>query len=46
MCPQGIETQVYVFIPSVYLLDIAYDARTFGRHCSDKQCDTGTYVRR
>ena len=42
--PEGVEPQVDVFVSAVDLLDIADDARAFGRHCSKQKSDSCTDV--
>ena len=44
VCPEGVESQVDVFVSAVDLLDVADDARAFGRHCSKQKSDSCTDV--
>ncbi len=44
MSAYGIETVFDILIPAVDLVDMVDTAGALCRHCSDKECDTGTYI--
>lgn len=45
MCSEGVEAKVDILISTVYLLDVAYDARALCRHCGKQQGDAGADIR-
>ena len=42
---ESIETDIYILITSVNLVNITDDARTLGRHSCNQESDSGTDIR-